>query len=115
MKRAITLLATVATLASATAAQAAEHTILILPDAYFPAVTYVNDGDTVRFNNQSGAQHTIIAKNNSWELGPITNGATVSLQFNKGDQNEFYNKNAKDSEGNYVVVGTVSFATAPLN
>ena len=115
MKRAITLLATVATLASATAAQAAEHTILILPDAYFPAVTYVNDGDTVRFSNQSGSQHTIIAKNNSWELGPITNGATVSLQFNKGVQNTFYNKDSKDSDGNYLVTGTVSFSAAPLD
>lgn len=115
MKRTITILAAAATLMSATAAQTAEHTILILPDAYFPAITYIDEGDTVHFENVSGATHTIIAKNNNWELGPISNNATATKVIGSGVQKTFYNKDLTDENGAYVIQGNMSYSDAPLD
>jgi len=115
MKRAISLVATIATLASATAAHAAEHTILILPDAYFPAVTYVDPGDTIRFHNISGGEHNIIAKNNAWEIGPISHGGEHYMVMQQGVQNTFFDKDATDGDGAFLTQGNISFSDAPLD
>ncbi len=115
MKRAISVVATVATLFAASSAAAAEHTILILPDTYFPRITYLNQGDTVRFINASGAEHTLVAKNDSWELGPIPEQGEVTMTIETGVQKTFYDKDSEIVDGEYQVEGRMSFAAAPLN
>mmetsp|Transcript_22396 Transcript_22396/g.35979 ORF Transcript_22396/g.35979 Transcript_22396/m.35979 type:complete len:116 (-) Transcript_22396:2411-2758(-) len=115
MKHAITALAAMASLTIGTTAAATEHSILILPDAYFPQVTYIEPGDTVRFINASGSNQSIVAKNNDWTLGPIAPDAAVTVVIETGVQKTFYNKDLKDGDGNYSVEGKMSFSDAPLN
>ena len=115
MKRAISVLATVATLFAANSAAATEHTILILPDAYFPQVTYLDEGDTVRFVNASGGSHSVIAEDESWEIGPIASEGEATLVIEGGVEKMFYNKASQAEDGTYAVEGQVSFSDAPLN
>lgn len=115
MKRAFTIVATVATLFAAHSAAAAEHTILILPDAYFPTISYIDSGDTVRFVNVSGGEHNIIAKNDSWEIGPIPDNGEVTMLIDSTVQKTFYDKDAVDADGAYLIEGAMSFSDAPLN
>jgi len=116
MKRATYILATVATMAAATTATAEQHEIIILQDAYFPQVTYLDSGDTVRFINLSGATHNIIAKNGSWEIGPIASEGEYVMTMTQGTQNTFYNKDATSEEdGSFLIEGRMSFSEAPLD
>lgn len=115
MKRMISVVATVATFLAANSAAATEHTILILPDAYFPQITYLNEGDTVRFTNVSGSAHSIIAKNDSWEIGPIPNEGDLVMTIDTGVQKTFYNKSSEAEDGTYLVEGKMSFSAAPLD
>jgi len=115
MKRAISILATTATLTIGTAATAAEHLILILPDAYFPAMTYMDPGDTVRFVNASGSAHHMMADDSSWEIGPLEPDAEHTMVIDASVHKSFVDVNVTDAEGNYTVVGEVSFAAAPLD
>ncbi|MEP2889574.1 hypothetical protein [Tateyamaria sp.] len=115
MKRVISAVATVATLFAASPVAAAEHMILILEDAYFPQVTYLERGDTVRFVNASGLSHNIIAKNNSWELGPIPVDGEVTLLIDDGVQKTFYNTASEGEDGVFLVEGKMSYSNAPLN
>ncbi|WP_299732458.1 hypothetical protein [uncultured Tateyamaria sp.] len=115
MKRAFSIVATVAALSVASAAAATEHTILILPDAYFPQITYVDNGDSVRFVNVSGAEHNIIAQDSSWEIGPIADQGEAVLSVNSVTERSFFNKDATGEDGTYIVQGDISFDTAPLN
>ncbi|MEO0379191.1 MAG: hypothetical protein AAF252_02910 [Pseudomonadota bacterium] len=115
MKRAISLVATVATLSVASAAAAMEHTVMILPDAYFPQVTYLKAGDSVRFVNASGVQHSIVAAGSDWTLGPIPNEGEAVLEVSNVIEKTFFNQDAVDGDGNLIVQGEISFETAPLN
>lgn len=115
MKRAISILATAATLLSATTATADEHTILILPDAYFPQITYLDEGDTVRFVNVSGLAHSLISKNDSWEAGPIPNEGELTMIITNSVQKTFYNKASELEDGSFGVEGRMSFAEAPVD
>ena len=116
MKRAMQFGAAVAMLMTATAASAAEHEILILPDAYFPSVVYLDAGDTVTFTNLTGAEHNIVAKHGSWSMGPIADQASVSLVVEENTQTTFYDAdNVSADDGSFLVEGHFSFADAPLN
>lgn len=116
MKRAMQIGAVLATLTAATAVSAAEHEILILPDAYFPSVLYLDEGDTVKFTNLTGAEHSIVSKNESWALGPIADQASVTLVVEQGIQTTFYDANAiSEEDGSFLVEGNMSFAEPPLD
>lgn len=115
MKRAFSIMATVAALSVASAAAAKEHTVLVLPDAYFPQITYLNPGDTVRFINMSGGEHNIIAKDSAWELGPIPDQGEATVNVSPLKEKTFYDKDAVNDSGEYIVQGEMSFDTAPLN
>ena len=115
MKRAFSVVATVATLFAAGTAAATEHTILILEDAYFPQVTYLDRGDTVRFVNASGLPHSIIAKNDNWEIGPIPEDGEMTLLVDDGVQKTFYSKDSEADDGTFGVEGRMSYSDAPLN
>ena len=53
------------------AAQAEQHTVLIVEGGYFPSVVYVQAGDSVTFENESGATHTIVGEEDVWTSGEI--------------------------------------------
>ncbi|WP_299045971.1 hypothetical protein [uncultured Tateyamaria sp.] len=116
MKRAMQFGAVLATLTAATAVSAAEHEILILPDAYFPSILYLDEGDTVRFTNLTGTEHNIISKHGSWALGPISDQASVTMVVDETVQTTFYDAdNLSEEDGSYLVQGNISFADAPLD
>ncbi|KIC50936.1 hypothetical protein [Tateyamaria sp. ANG-S1] len=116
MQRMMQIGAVLAMLTTATAVSAAEHEILILPDAYFPSILYIDDGDTVKFTNLTGSEHSIVAKNDSWAIGPIADQASVSMVVEKGTQTTFYDANAvSEEDGSFLVEGRMSFAEAPLD
>ncbi|WP_299614759.1 hypothetical protein [uncultured Tateyamaria sp.] len=116
MKRAMQLGAVLATLTAATAVSAAEHEILILPDAYFPSILYIDDGDTVKFTNLTGVEHNIVSKHASWAIGPIADQGTVTMVMEQGVQTTFYDADAvSEEDGSFLVEGNLSFGAAPLD
>ncbi|MEL6465158.1 MAG: hypothetical protein AAFQ58_09335 [Pseudomonadota bacterium] len=116
MKRVLQIGAVLATLTTATAASAAEHEILILPDAYFPSVLYLDEGDTVKFTNLTGVEHNIVAKNGDWAIGPIADQASATMVVAEGVQTTFYDADAvSEDDGTFLVEGSISFDAAPLD
>lgn len=120
MKRATILGAVVASMTAATSAQATEHVVMILPDAYFPEITYLDPGDTIRFVNISGETHFTVAKNADWWVGPIGPEEERTISIDGDMQKEFYSvASILDFEtndlGEDTVSGEVSFAPAPLD
>ncbi|WP_299691614.1 hypothetical protein [uncultured Tateyamaria sp.] len=115
MKRAIFTGTVVTALIFATTAMAAEHNILILPDTYFPETTYLNPGDTVKFINISGDEHTIIAANEAWTIGPLDAEEEYSMVVDSEIERTFHNANAINSDGTYAVTGDISFDASPVN
>lgn len=67
-----TTLAALVMLTSATAAAAEEHVILYLGQAFFPSVTHIQPGDTIRFVNSSGQATQIAGENSDWSVGPLS-------------------------------------------
>lgn len=108
-------LVVLATLGMTSTAAAEEHIVLILPDAYFPNITYVDAGDTVRFVNASGTQHTVIARKNRWSVGPLNDQQEYVMAIADDIETVFYQDGAVDEEGNYTVDGRFSFSPAPIN
>lgn len=47
---------------SAGTAQALEHQVMIIAGAFFPEITYVQDGDTVTFINQDIGQRQVFGE-----------------------------------------------------
>ncbi len=74
---------------SAGIASAEDHSVIILDQAYFPAVIYVQPGDTVVFSNESGGEHTITAQNDAWTTGPIASGMAHQVLIETGMQSAF--------------------------
>ncbi len=72
MKRFITTLAMMATLASPTFA--ADHKVKIERGAYVPASLTVAAGDTITFTNLGPAPHTATAVNGSFDTGRMRKG-----------------------------------------
>ncbi|APX10815.1 cupredoxin domain-containing protein [Tateyamaria omphalii] len=116
MQRMMQIGAVLATLTTATAVSAAEHEILILPDAYFPSILYIDDGDTVIFVNLTESDHNIVAKNGKWAVGPIGPNSTHSMVVEKGTQTTFYDADVvSEEDGTFLVEGKMSFGEAPLD
>ncbi|AXI45427.1 hypothetical protein C1J03_04880 [Sulfitobacter sp. SK012] len=72
-------------------ASAETHNVLILEYAYFPAVTYVQPGDTLIFTNDSGIAHTVVAKDASWTTGEISQGSEKAVVVESSMQSTFLN------------------------
>lgn len=115
MKRVISAVATAATLFAASPAAAAEHMILILEDAYFPQVTYLDRGDTVRFVNASGSAHSIIAMDETWEIGPISANGEATIVIDGTIQKTFYNQGSESEDGTFSIEGKMSYSPPRLH
>ncbi|WP_299281264.1 hypothetical protein [uncultured Tateyamaria sp.] len=110
MKRMITLVATVATLTTATTAVGEVHDVMILDGEFFPQVTYLNEGDSVRFENVSGITHTIGSAGDEWATDPIEADDVVIVVFDEDKPREFYSKLITDDDGDLIIAGMVDFS-----
>lgn len=63
------------------AAQAETHVVTIFEGGYFPDVIYIEDGDNVRFQNESGDVHTITGADGNWTSDEIQSGASFVLNL----------------------------------
>lgn len=115
MKRAMTLAVTASVTLWAGVAQAAEHQILMLGDAFFPSVTYADPGDTLRFVNVTESSQNVLAKNDKWALGPIAPNGEATIVIAPGVQSTFYNPDLVDSNGDMYVRGNFNFGEAPID
>lgn len=85
-----TTLAALAMLASASATSAEEHVILYLGQAFFPSVTHINPGDTIRFVNSSASATQIVGKNSDWSVGPLGVDQELVLSVAEGMSETYY-------------------------
>lgn len=97
--------------AFAAPAIAEEHSILIFDEAYYPAITYVNVGDSVVFSNESAGEHTVNGKNDAWTIGPIASGGQVIMVIEPDMQTGFTGETATAE----YMEGNLSFSPPPLS
>ena len=105
--------ATVMTLATATAATAQTHDIIIFDEAFFPAVIYVKAGDELSFVNNANAARTVSGGDGSWTSGTLQNGESYRHTVEAGAQVTFIGASEGDNPVSYS--GEVSFDPAPLS
>ena len=91
-----TTIAALAMLTSATAASAEEHVILYLGQAFFPSVTEIKAGDTIRFVNSSEKATQIVGENNDWSVGPLEVDQEIVISVSAGMSETYF---ATDPEG----------------
>lgn len=92
------------------AAHAKNHTVLIVDGGYFPAVTYADVGDIIRFENASSASHEVGDPNQTWTSGDIAVDADYSLTIQENTPLEFTGMGADGLQVN----GSISFDAPPL-
>ena len=114
MLRKTVLAACVAAFAVPAAANNDQHVILILPDAFFPAVSYVDPGDTVRFINGRGSAVTVVGQDDAWETDPIPAQGEYVLVVGSSQATVFFDGDSDDDD-NGLVQGTLTFDEPPLN
>ncbi|MEP6066580.1 MAG: hypothetical protein ABJ246_12125, partial [Paracoccaceae bacterium] len=116
MLRTTKIIAAAAVMSWASVASASEeHTILVLPDAFFPEVTYVKAGDKVRFVNLQAGSTNIIAKGDEWEVGPLGTEGEDLISISGSMETVFFDADQQNEEGEYSLKGSLSFEPAPLN
>ena len=83
-KGAVTLAAAALTFA-ATVAQADRHVVLIVQGSYFPSKVFALPGDTIEFQNKSGASHVITGgeaeTETEWTSGDIAAEGLFELEI----------------------------------
>ena len=114
MLRKITLI-TALTALSATPLYAEQFEILILPDAYFPHISYVSSGDTLVFVNGTGGSFTVTSNNAAWTTGAIANGATATVTLDQNMENQFFHPGVVDENGVPQIAGLFEFGAPPSN
>ena len=98
-----------------TPAGAEEHIILIMPDAYFPAKSYVVPGDTLRFINETESSVTVVSADGAWSTGNLSVNSEASVGVSQGMSRDFYHEGVFDENGDPAVTGILQFGAAPLN
>lgn len=77
-------------LGMATAAHAEEHLVVLTGFTYFPAVVYVDPGDTIRFINSSGEDQVVVGKDAGWTIGPLANNEEGTLEVTAETELKFF-------------------------
>jgi plastocyanin len=88
------------------------QTILILDEAFFPAVSYVRLGDKLTFINQSDDTRIVEGANNAWTSGGLATGGTFVYVVDEKTPLEF--TSIFGNEAGLVYQGTLSFDEPPL-
>jgi len=70
MKRTVLAIATAGLTLIGSTATAAEHVIYIMREGYFPKITYLTQGDTIRFVNTNPSYSARVRKRNGYFLTP---------------------------------------------
>lgn len=99
MKPHMFLTASAFSLALAVPALATEHVIIVTGFSYFPAVTYANSGDKVRFINQSGGPETVVGRDTGWVIGPLKDLEEGELVVNEETELAFFSAYKDCSNG----------------
>lgn len=94
----------------ASAAQAETHEILVMEIAYFPEITYVQQGDTIVFKNDSTVTHTVRSSDGSWVLASIPYAGEATIQVTNNMVTDF-GGSAWNSRN---IAGSISFSAPPL-
>ncbi|MFT6024388.1 MAG: plastocyanin [Ascidiaceihabitans sp.] len=115
MLRKTTLMAALAVSFLSTTAHAAEHIILIMPDAYFPATSYVSAGDTLRFVNETEGTINVISEGNEWSTGDLSLDQEATVGVSQDMKRGFYHEGVFDDNGDPLVTGILHFGAAPIN
>jgi len=114
---------------TATAAQADNHTVLIMDGGFFPAVSYVQPGDNIIFTNNSSGPLRLAGSDSSWSSEAIPVDATYLLNITNSTNHSFVGINqdsgSAGAEGetddeyinldDVVMEGAMSFEAAPLD
>lgn len=90
------------------AADAKEHIVIVMDNTFFPTVSYVEAGDTVRFVNTSKNLQTISSNDAGWIIGPLAQGQEAVLSVVENINLEFRNT------GQTGALGALSFERTPL-
>lgn len=69
---------------------AEEHVVIVLETAYFPEKLTVEQGDTVRFVNESGRKHAIYHKEGNWVTHPFASGEELLVTIEPEMAGSFY-------------------------
>ncbi|MEM9580264.1 MAG: hypothetical protein AAF891_06220 [Pseudomonadota bacterium] len=88
---------------------AAEHEVLMVEGGFFPDITYLNAGDSVKFTNLSGASESVSAGDASWTTAEILNGGSHSFVVTEDTFLQF----VLDDEAEVAKTAMFSFAAAP--
>ena len=116
MLRTTKIIAAAAVMSWASVASASEeHTILVLPDAFFPELTYVKAGDRIRFVDEQSGASNIVSKNEEWEVGPLGADGENVLTVAGGMETVFYAASSQEEGSDLSVKGAISFDPPPNN
>jgi len=74
---------------TAGASSAENYRVLMMDYAFFPDISYVQDGDTLTFVNMSGITRTIASRDGSWTTPELIDGAEATITVEKGMFNSY--------------------------
>ena len=90
MMRAAVTAAALTFTAGATAAE--NYRVLMMDYAFFPDVSFVQDGDTITFVNLSGITRVIAARNGTWTTPELADGGEATISIVQGMHSTFQTK-----------------------
>ncbi len=115
MLRKFTFMAALAGIMVSTPAHAAEHEILVLPEAYFPQTSYVVAGDLLVFTNQSEVTITVTSEDGAWTTGELGQDESATITVVANMEKDFFHEGQLDENGDPAVTGIIEFGSAPSN
>ncbi len=65
------------------------NTIVIKSFAYSPATLQAKVGDTITVKNEDDADHTVTAKDKSFDTGPLKKGQSATIKVTKAGRNDY--------------------------
>lgn len=92
------------------AAQAANHTVMIVDGGYFPEIVYVAPGDNIVFENWSEAEHVVSGPVGSWASDPIAISGQFMLSVDETTPMTYSGLDI----GGIEISGAISFDAPPL-
>lgn len=98
--------AAAATLTIATSPVAAENQdILIMENAFFPELSYVQPGDTITFINMSGIERAVQATDASWTTESLSDGDSSVVNVVEQMEKNFRISLTNETEGDEEAIG----------